>query len=193
MSKTITPKVLITKFTEDSVKGYIEALEEIESTFSASQKVLIHIDSYGGSVHGLLMLIDKLESMSNIIVTYTSSKAMSAGAFLLSIAGTPGYRFASEDASILVHEVQSGAIGDIKDVEDAVIHTKRLNDRLLTKFAKSIGRKKSEDIRKMIKEKALGHDMIFSSEEAKKIGIIDRVCTIGMKKVSYWDIKEVEK
>ena len=191
MSKPTTPKILVTKFTEDAVKGYIELLEEIESNFSRDQKILVQIDSYGGPVHGLLMLIDKLESMDNTIVTYTSSKAMSCGAFLLAIAGTPGYRYASKDASILVHEVKGGAIGDIKDLEDSLKYTKWLNDRLLTKFAKSIGRKKSEDIRQMIKEKALGHDIIFSSEEALKIGIIDKVCTLNMKKVSYWNIREV--
>ena len=194
MSSTkIRPKLIIRKFTEDAVAGYIEKLDDIEFSYPADQEVLIQIDSYGGAVYGLFMLIDKLKSMPQPIVTYCSSKAMSAGVFLLAIAGNKGLRFASEDASMLVHEAKVGAVGDMKDVEDSLVHAKDLNDRLLDKFAKAIGLKNSKQIREMIKKRAEGHDLIITAEEAKKLGIIDEVASISIQPHKRWNIIKLNK
>ena len=189
----IRPKITVRKFSEDAISSYIEKLDDIEYSYPADQEVLVHIDSYGGPVYGLFMLLDRLEAMPNPIITYTSSKAMSAGAFLLAIAGSKGCRFASEDASILVHEVQTGAIGDIKDVEDSIAHSKSLNERLLNKFAKAIGKKNAAQIREMIKSKVEGHDLTITAEDAKKLGIIDEVGSINLQPYKRWNIVKIKK
>jgi len=189
----IRPKLTIRKFSEDAINSYMEKLDDIEYSYPSDQEILIHIDSYGGPVYGLFMLLDRLEIMSNPIVTYTSSKAMSAGAFLLAIAGNKGSRFASKDASILIHEVQTGAIGDIKDVEDSINHSKALNNRLLDKFAKAIGKKNAAQIREMIKSKVEGHDLTITAEDAKKLGIIDEVCSINIQPYKHWNIVKIKK
>jgi len=192
MSKTTKPmpKLLVTKFTELSIKEYIEKLDEIEYSNPSDQPVIIQIDSYGGSVTGLFMLLDRLETMPQPIVTYCSSKAMSAGAFLLAIAGDKGMRFASKDASILVHEVQTGSTGDIKNVEDDLVYTKWLNDTLLDRFAQSIGLKNSASIRRLIARKAIGHDLILTAQEALKLKIIDEIASISLTPYSGWEIRK---
>lgn len=181
------PKITVTKFSEDAVSKNINQLEEIETHFPVSQPILVQIDSYGGAVDGLAMLYNKLTSMGNPIMTYTSSKAMSAGAILLATAGTKGMRMASPEATIMIHEIQTGALGDIKDVEDQMALSKVMNDRWMKILAKSMGMKSATDIRALIKKKALGHDVYLTAQQAQQLKIIDVVGSIKMMSFYGWN------
>jgi ATP-dependent Clp protease protease subunit len=186
------PKVLITKFSEEAIAKAIQSLETIEICFPPTQPVLIHIDSYGGAVDGLSMLYDKLTSMKNPIMTYTSSKAMSAGAILLATAGTKGMRMASPQATIMIHEIQAGAVGDIKDMEDQMVLCKVLNDRWMKILAKSMNLQGVSAIRALIKKKAIGHDVYLTADQAVKLGVIDVVGSITMTPFSGWNFVVVK-
>lgn len=192
-TKQNRPKLTIRKFDDAAVDGYIEKLDDIQFAYPETQEVLIHIDSYGGAVYSLLMLLDRIEAMPNPIVTYTSSKAMSCGAYLLAMAGSKGKRFASKDSTILVHEMTAGFVGDIKDIEDRAEHLKELNARVLSKFAESIGLRNARSIRKLIKENSEGQDLILTAAEAKKYNIIDEVATISIVPKKEWIIKKTNK
>lgn len=181
------PKVVVTRFSEDAVDKVISALEDIENTFPSNQLILVQIDSYGGAVDGLAMLYDKLKSMGNPIMTYTSSKAMSAGAILLATAATKGMRMASPEATIMIHEIQTGALGDIKDVEDQMALSKVMNDRWMKILAKSMGLKSAADIRTLIKKKALGHDVYLTASQAQQLKIIDVIGSIKMTPFYGWN------
>lgn len=181
------PKVVVTRFSEDAVSKVIHSLEEIESLYSPNQSILIQIDSYGGAVDGLAMLYDKIKGMSNPIITYTSSKAMSAGAILLATAANKGMRIASPEATIMIHEVQAGTGGDIKDMEDQMALTKMLNDRWMKILAKSMGLKGASDIRALIKKKAIGHDIYLTAHQALQLKIVDAVASIKMTPFHGWN------
>lgn len=180
------PRVLINSFTDENVVKAIKELEKIESEYSSNQEVLLQIDSNGGSAHGMAMLYNHVKSMQNPIVTYTASRAMSAGAIMLSTLGDKGKRIASPNATIMVHEIQAGAIGDIKDIEDTVKYLKTLNNHWQTLLAKSMGLKNHKDVRKLIAEKAIGQDVYLTAHQAKALGLVDEVGIIKMTPISLW-------
>lgn len=181
------PKVVVTRFSEEAVAKIIHQLEEIETHFPVTQPILVQIDSYGGQVDGLAMLYDKLTSMGNPIMTYTSSKAMSAGAILLATAASKGMRMASPESTIMIHEIQTGALGDIKDVEDQMALSKVMNDRWMKILARSMGLKSAADIRTLIKKKALGHDVYLTAQQAQQLKIVDVICSIKMVPFYGWN------
>lgn len=186
-SNAVKPQIFVTEFDADSIKKLMEDLCAIESQYAPHQPILVHIDSYGGAVHGLSVLYNKLKSLPNPIITYTSSKAMSAGAILLSTVASPGNRLASPEADIMIHEIQSADWGDIKDLEDGMRYTKRMNTKWMGILAKSMGLKSASEIRQLIKQKAIGHNVYLSAQQAKKIGIIDDIANIKMTPYHGWD------
>jgi ATP-dependent protease ClpP protease subunit len=181
------PKVIVTSFGEKQIAEVIKDLETIEHLYQSNQPILVHIDSHGGAVDGLAMLYDKLKSMDNPIMTYTSSKAMSAGAILLSTAASKHMRMASPEAVIMIHEIQSGAGGDIKDIEDQMVYNKMVNDKWMKILARSMGLKSAADIRSLIKKKAIGHDIYLTSQQALQLKLIDAVGSIRMTPFYGWN------
>ena len=152
MEKSLKPELFITSFDEKQVREYMSQLTNTQDVFGPQQPIMLHIDNYGGSAFGLIMLYEHIVSLGNPIITYTTSKAMSAGAFLLSIAGTPGMRFASPNSTIMVHEIQSAVFpDDIKELEENMKNIKALNEKILTIFAKAVGLRTAKDVRALIK------------------------------------------
>lgn len=176
----IKPEVLIMSFNESEVKNYINQIDKISAMFGPHQPIVLNISSYGGNVYGLAMLYEYLSSVDNPIVTYTSSKAMSAGSILLA-SGTPGMRFASKNSTILIHELQSAVYpDDIKNIENSIDNLKRDNEKWMNILARNMKLNSSKDIRKLIQEKSVGHDLILSAHEAKELNIIDEVCYLKL-------------
>lgn len=191
--KQLKPKITVTSFSESAIAKLIEQLEGLETQYPPDQPILVHIDSYGGEVSGLSMLYDKLKNMHNPIMTYTSSKAMSAGAILLATAGTKGMRVASPEAVLMIHELQAGAFGDIKDLEDQMALSKVMNDRWMKILAKSMGLKGGVDIRSLIKKKAIGHDVYLTPQEALKLKIIDVVGSVKLMPFYGWNFSMIKE
>lgn len=188
-AQAVKPELMITAFTDVAVMRYIERLKEITEHFGPNQPIILHISSYGGSVYGLTLLYEFLKTLSNPIVTYTSSKAMSAGAILLAAGGSPGMRFASPNSSIMIHEVQGGLWpDDIKNQEDNMEVLKKDNERWMTILAKSMGLKNAKDIRALIKERSIGHDLSLTAKEALDLKVIDRVCYVRLEQVYGFNI-----
>jgi ATP-dependent Clp endopeptidase proteolytic subunit ClpP len=175
MEKQLKPEIVVTQFSETAVHEYIDKLELITDAFGPEQPIVLKIDSYGGAAYGLIMLLEHLKTMPNPIATYTISKAMSAGAFLLSIGGSKGLRMASPHSTIMVHEIQAGAMGDMKELEQQMGTLVALNERILTMFAHAIGLKTASDVRALIKSRSVGHDLTISALEAQQLGFIDKV------------------
>ena len=169
------PIIVVNSFDVDAVKQYLSDLDKIDSKYPSTQPILVNINSPGGSVDGLSMLYDRLVSAPNPIITYTSGIAMSAGAILLSAAGDPGYRIASPEASIMVHEIQAINLGDIKEMEDRHKYLRMINTKWMGVLAKSMGLNSASDIRKMIKEKAIGMNVFLSAKQAKDLNIVDEI------------------
>jgi ATP-dependent protease ClpP protease subunit len=102
------------------------------------------------------------------IHTIVTGCAMSCG-FLISISGHK--RFGYPRSTYLYHQVSSGAIGKVKEMEEEIIEAKRLQALIedVTLSSTKITTKKLERIYKTKK------DWFMDSTEALKLGVIDEI------------------
>lgn len=130
--------------------------------------IKIMIDSYGGYVYQVLGLLAVMDDSKTPVYTYVTGAAMSCG-FMLLIHGHR--RFAYKHATPLYHQVSSGAFGTLKEMEESIVETKRLQDILerLTIERTKITAKKLEKIYKTKR------DWYMSAEEALKLGVVDEI------------------
>ena len=97
--------------------------------------ITLFLQSPGGSVLHGLGLYDELRTLSkqgHHITTVVRGYAASMGAILLQAGDT---RLVGAESHIMIHEVSSGAIGKLHELEDEVKFTKRLNRRLFAILA----------------------------------------------------------
>lgn len=126
------------------------------------------IDCPGGSVPAGLAIYDTMNFVKARIVTVGIGLAASMGAFLLS-SGSRGYRKATENCEILIHQPLGGASGQASDIIIAANHIertrKRLNQILADNTGKSLG----------VIQKDTDRDKIMDAREALEYGLIDVV------------------
>ena len=89
--------------------------------------IKIYIDSYGGQVYQCFGLLSVMERSETPIHTIVTGCAMSAG-FMILISGHR--RFAHRLSTPLYHQVSGGAIGTVKEMEDKLEESKRLQSQL---------------------------------------------------------------
>ena len=130
--------------------------------------ITIQINSVGGSVSDGLAIYDAMNGVESIISTVAMGRAASMGALLLS-AGTRGYRKATKNCEILIHQPLGGASGQASDIMIAANHIERTKKLLNTILSENTG--------KSIKEikKDTDRDYIMNAEEALKYGLIDYI------------------
>jgi len=148
-----------------------EHLKKVYSIYNLKydpDPIKIYIDSYGGQVYqcfGLLSVIERSETPIHTIVT---GCAMSAG-FMILISGHK--RFAHKLSTPLYHQVSSGAIGTVKEMEEKIEESKRLQDQL-----ESIVKEKTDISKKKLKEIFdTKKDWYMTSEEALELGVVDEI------------------
>ena len=147
---------------------YLEKLYKLHDIDYNPQPIKIYIDSYGGYVYqcfGLLSVMDRSKTEIHTIVT---GCAMSCG-FMMLISGHK--RFAHKMSTPLYHQISSVAWGKLKDMEEDVEETKRLQRMLDDKVVE-----KTNISRKKLKENFDGKfDWFMSSEVALENGVVDEI------------------
>ena len=135
---------------------------------NGAEEITLQINSPGGSVSAGLAIYDTMNFIKARIVTVGIGMADSMGAFLLS-SGSRGYRRATQNCEILIHQPLGGASGQASDIIIAANHLertrKRLNEILAANTGKSIRTIQIDTDR----------DKILTAEEALKYGLIDGV------------------
>lgn len=174
------PEITISSFEEKESKEFVDQLQETVDIFGSNQSILIKIDSFGGSIYGMAMIYEALKSIKNPVVTYTSSKAMSAGAIILASAASPSMRFASPNSSIMLHELSAGSLGHIQDMENELDMLKVINARWMGILAASMGLKSAQELKKLIDLRGKGRDLYLTAQEAKKLKVVDQVGYLNM-------------
>lgn len=159
--------------------------------FGPEQPIVVHIESYGGSVDGFFVIYDALISCGNPIVTYTTGIAASAGAYLFSCAAPKGNRIIGKHATIMLHDIQLSVGGDIKNVEEEIKYIKKLNMQLREILIKSMGIN-NDQYEKMFKSKTKGHDLNLSALESLNLGIADKIGSLRITPISYFNVDVVE-
>ena len=135
---------------------------------NGAEEITIQINSPGGSVSAGLAIYDTMNYVDARIVTVGLGLCASMGAFLLS-AGSRGYRRATENCEILIHQPLGGVSGQASDIIIAAKHIKRTRDRLNRILAENTG-KTIDDI-----AQDTDRDNIMTAEEALEYGLIDTV------------------
>lgn len=143
-------------------------LYELHGLTYNPKPIMLYIDSYGGWVYQCMGLLGIMKASKVEVYTIVTGCAMSCG-FLISISGHK--RFGYPKSTYLYHQVSGGAIGTVKEMEEGVIETKRLQMMIedITLENTKITEKKLEKIYKTKK------DWFIDSQEALKLGVIDEI------------------
>jgi len=128
----------------------------------------MYINSPGGVITSGFGILDTMNYIKPEISTICLGQAASMAAVIL-CSGAKGKRFALENSRVMIHQPLGGVQGQATDIE---IHTKEilyLRDKLNNIMSKKTG--------KSVKaiEKDTNRDNFFSSTEAQKYGLIDKV------------------
>jgi ATP-dependent Clp protease protease subunit len=130
--------------------------------------IKIYIDSYGGYVYQCFGLLSVMERSQTPIHTIVTGCAMSCG-FMMLICGHK--RFAHKLSTPLYHQVSSGAWGTVKELEESVQESKRLQKTLesIVKDKTDISKKKLREILETKK------DWYMTAEEALELNVVDEI------------------
>ena len=130
--------------------------------------IWLYINSPGGSVTAGMAIFDTMQWVPNDVATVAMGMAASMGQFLLS-AGTPGKRYATPHARVMMHQ-PSGGIGgtasDIKIQAEQMLHIKK-------QMAELIAEHTGQELAQI--ERDSDRDRWFTAEEAKVYGFVDQV------------------
>lgn len=166
-------EIWIRKFTEEAAGEFRQQIvETCKRVISVEQPIVVYIDSEGGYVDSLAMMIETIDCVPNPIFTCCLGKAMSCGAILLSHGDR---RYCGQHSRIMVHEVSGGAIGNVYDVSNDADEGIRLNRYWLGLLAKNCRIKGGyKKLRGMIKKRD-GVDWWMTPQEALEFGLIDEI------------------
>ncbi len=135
-----------------------------------TKDIWLYINSPGGSVTAGMAIFDVMQWIPNDVATVAMGMAASMGQFLLS-AGTPGKRYATPHARVMMHQ-PSGGIGgtasDIKIQAEQLLHIKK-------QMAELIAQHTGQTVDQI--EMDSDRDRWFTAEEAKEYGFVDQVIT----------------
>lgn len=147
---------------------YLLKLYDIHGITYTPRPIKIYIDSYGGMVYQCFGLIGVMESSATPIHTIVTGAAMSCG-FIILINGHK--RFGYKHATPLYHQASTGFYGTVKDMEEKLVETKRLQSKIeeMTIRLTKISKKKLSDV---LKNKI---DWYMTAEEAINLGVIDEI------------------
>lgn len=147
---------------------YVAKLSDVHGFTYHPKPIELYIDSYGGYVYQCMGLLGIMENSKVPIHTIVTGCAMSCG-FLIAIAGHK--RFAYSHSTFMYHQVSSGAVGKLKDMEEDVMETKRLQ-KFIEEHTLARTKLTESELEKCYDQKK---DWYFTAKQALKHGIIDSI------------------
>ena len=170
--------IRVNKFDEESAKEFTDLMSRAQNT---GQSVIpVVIDSYGGQVYSLMSMISAIRASRVPVATIIEGKAMSCGALLFSF-GAEGMRYMDPDATLMIHDVSTGAIGKIEEVKADAKEGERLNKKVYEMMARNCG-KPADYFLKLVHDR--GHaDWYLEAQEAKNHNLANelRIPTLTCK------------
>ncbi|MCD7985195.1 MAG: ATP-dependent Clp protease proteolytic subunit, partial [Desulfovibrio sp.] len=160
--------VLLGSEVNDAVASLICAQLLFLESQDPEKEISLYINSPGGSVTAGLAIYDTMRYITSPVTTVCMGRAASMGAFLLA-AGEPGMRFALPNSQIMIHQPSGGFQGQATDIEIHAREVLRLKERLNRMLAENTKRPYEDVV------KATERDNFLTPEEARELGIIDRV------------------
>ena len=132
--------------------------------------ITLHVDSPGGSVKSGLSIVDVMNYISSDLVTINTGMAASMGSILLG-AGTKGKRYSLAHSRVMLHQVSTGASGNLQDIRVSIAEGEKYN----TELFRLLGEYTDKDPAQVLED--TNRDMWLNADEAKAYGIIDGIIT----------------
>ena len=132
--------------------------------------ITLHVDSPGGSVKSGLSIVDVMDYISSDCITINTGMAASMGSILLG-AGTKGKRYSLRFSRVMLHQVSTGASGNIQDIRRSIAEGEKYNDILFG----LLGQYTDKDPKQVLEDAS--RDLWLNADEAKAYGIIDNIIT----------------
>lgn len=163
--------LIVNKFDEESAKSF---RDQFNKAINTGQKIIpVVIDSYGGQVYSLLSMIETMRAAHDVkVATIATGKAMSCGAVLFTC-GNEELRFMAPYATLMIHDVSSGAFGKVEEIKADAKEVERLNQFIYKLMAKNVG-KEDEYFLKLVDEHKHA-DWYLDAEEAKKHNLCNHI------------------
>ena len=147
------------------VQAQLMFLDNLET-----KDITLHVDSPGGSVKSGLSIVDVMDYVSSDIITINTGMAASMGSILLG-SGTKGKRYSLRFSRVMLHQVSSGAEGNIQDIRISFQEAEKYNELLFG----LLGKYTDKDPKQVMEDAS--RDKWLNAEEAKAYGIIDNIIT----------------
>jgi ATP-dependent Clp protease protease subunit len=160
--------IFLTGEVNDAVSSVICAQFLFLESEDPKKDIFLYINSPGGVVSSGLAIYDTIQYIRPDVSTVCIGQAASMGSLLLA-SGTRGKRYCLPHSRIMTHQPSGGVQGQATDIE---IHAKEiinLKKKLNLIYEKHTGQSLN------IIEKMMERDYFMSADEAKKIGIVDKV------------------
>jgi ATP-dependent Clp protease protease subunit len=137
--------------------------------------IILHVDSPGGSVKSGLSIVDVMNYITSDIATINTGMAASMGSILLG-AGTKGKRYSLAHSRVMLHQVSTGASGNLQDIRVSIAEGEKYN----TELFRLLGEYTDKDPAQVLID--TNRDMWLNADEAKAYGIIDDIIIKKPKK-----------
>lgn len=156
-------------------ESYIDKIKKVASDYGDFSEfkfepphIKLYLSTYGGSVYDGLGLYDIIKASKTPVDVYCNGKIMSMGIIVMLAAAN---RYAYKNTTFMIHEVSSGSIGKLDEMEESVEEAKRLNNILFSIITENtkIERTKLHEIKKLKK------DWYFNAKEALKLGLVTKI------------------
>jgi ATP-dependent Clp protease protease subunit len=132
------------------------------------REITMYINSPGGSITDGMAIYDTMQLIEPDIKTIAIGMAASMGQFLLS-SGTPGKRFITPNARVLMHQPSGGVGGTATDVRIGAELIMDMKHRLSKLTAEQTG----HTLEQILEDN--DHDNWFTAQEALEYGFVDHI------------------
>lgn len=172
MSSAIEKIFQINQSDEEWIRNLYNILNASCAKFDSSVVEMPHIQvllsTYGGDVYDGLSLYDAIKNSNTKVDITCFGKIMSMGIIILLASKN---RKAYRNTTFMIHEISSGAIGKLADLEESVDEAKRLNKVLFDIIEKETKITKAQ-LEEIYNKK---QDWFITAEEALKLGLITEI------------------
>lgn len=172
MSSAVEKIVQINQEDDAWIRNVYSSMEASGAKFGPTTIEMPHIQillsTYGGNVYDGLSLYDAIKNSKTDVDITCFGKIMSMGIVILLAAKT---RKAYRNTTFMIHELSSGVIGKLADMEESIDEAKRINRVIFDIIEKET--KISHSWLKEIYNKK--KDWFFTAEEALEIGLITEI------------------
>jgi ATP-dependent Clp protease protease subunit len=172
MSSAVEKIVQINQEDDAWIRNIYSAMEASGAKFSPTTIEMPHIQillsTYGGNVYDGLSLYDAIKNSKTDVDITCFGKIMSMGIVILLSAKT---RKAYRNTTFMIHELTSGVIGKLADMEESIDEAKRIN-RVLFDIIEKETKITHSWLKEIYNKKK---DWFFTAEEALEIGLITEI------------------